>query len=98
MPARGPTIRGARFSEKKSCFFLKFIEPLTPLWVLQPSQIMHLVFKEVLVARAVFTKSVKVLGWQRGAPKTREQDFPKKNVLFFEIHRTSDTSMGSVSL
>ena len=22
----------------------------------------------------------------------------KKNVLFFEIHRTSDTSMGSVSL
>ena len=68
----------ARFSEKKRPSFLKFIEPLTPLWVLQPSQIMHLVFTEFLSARTVFTKSSKVLGRQPGAPKSRKHDFPKK--------------------
>ena len=84
--SQGPKNPGARVSEKKSCFFfLKFIEPLTPLWVLQPSQIMRLVFPEVLLARAVFTKSIKVLGRQPGAPKSREHDFPEKNVLFFNF-------------
>ena len=98
MAARGPKNPGARFSEKNAVF-LKFIGPVTALWVLQPSQIMHMVSTELLLARAVFTKSIKVLGWQAGAPKSREHDFPKKkNVLFFELHRTSDTSMGSVSL
>ena len=97
MTARVPKFPGARLSEKNADF-LKFIGPVTALWVLQPTQIMHMVSTEPLLARAVFTKSIKVLGWQRGTPKTREQDFPKKNVLFFEIHRTSDTSMGSLSL
>ena len=70
--------------KKKRPSFLKFIEPLTPLWVLQPSQIMHLVFAEFCLARAVFTKSIKVLGRQPGAPKSRKHDFPKKkNVLVF---------------
>ena len=93
-----PQFREHDFPKKKNPVFLKFIEPLTPLWVLQPSQIMHLVFMEVLVARAVFTKSIKLLGRQPGAPNSREHVFPGKNVLFFENYRTSDTSMGSVSL
>ena len=60
---------------------------------------MHMVSTEPLLARAVFAKSIKLLEWQPGAPKSREHDFPeKKNVLFFELHRTSDTSLGSVSL
>ena len=71
---------------------------MTPLWVLQPTQIMHMVSTEPILARAVFTKSIKLLGWQAGAPKSREHDFLKKKRPFFEFHRTSDTSMGSVSL
>ena len=59
---------------------------------------MHLVFTEPLLARAVFIKSIKVFGWQPGAPKIREHDFPKKNPDFFEIHRTSDNSVGSAAL
>ena len=69
MAARGPKIPGARFSEKKRPNFLKFIEPVTPLWVLYPSEIMHIGSKEVLIARAVFARSINVLGWQPGAPK-----------------------------
>ena len=63
---------------------------------------MHMVFTEFLLARAVIARSIKVLGWQPGAPKFREHNFPKKKKKkrpdFFEIHRTSDTSMGSVAL
>ena len=88
---------GARFSEKNPDF-LKFIGPVTFLWVLQSSQIVHLVSTESLLARAVFTRLNRVFGWQAGTPKPREHDFPKKTSYFFEIHRTSDTSMGSVSL
>ena len=68
--------------KKKTSFFLKFIGPVTPPWVLYPSEIMHLGSTELLSARAVFTRSIKVLGWQPGAPKSREHAFPKKkNVL-----------------
>ena len=63
---------------KKMLIFLKFIGPVTALWVLQPSQIMHMVSTEPLLARAVFTKSIKAFGWQAGAPKSREHDFQKK--------------------
>ena len=83
---------------KNVLIFLKFIEPLTPLWVLQPSQNMHMVSTGALLARAVFAKQIKVRGWQPGAPKSRGHDFPKKNVLFFEIHRTSDNSLRSAAL
>ena len=56
-------------------------------------------FTETLKARAVFATSIKVLGWQRGAPKSREHDFPKKkSCFFFEIHRTINTSIGSAAL
>ena len=71
---------------KKSPDFLKFIGPVTHLWVLQPSKIMHLGSTELLLAEAVFARSIKVLGWQPGAPKSREHAFPKKkNVLLSKI-------------
>ena len=74
-----PKFREHDFPKKKSCFFFfNFIGPVTALWVLQPSQIMHMVSTDPLLARAVFTKSIKVLGWQAGAPKSREHDFQKK--------------------
>ena len=57
-----------------------------------------MVSTDLQLDRAVFTKSIKVLGWQAGVPMSREHDFLKKKRTFFEIHRTSDTSMGSVSL
>ena len=78
-----PKTREHDFPKKKPLDFLKFIGPVTALWVLQPSQIMHMVSTEPLLARAVFTKSIKVIGWQAGAPKSREHDFPKKKSCFF---------------
>ena len=39
---------------------------------------MHMVFAELLLARAVFAKSIRVLGLQPGAPDTQEHDFPGK--------------------
>ena len=99
MATRSPENPGAGFSETKRPDFLNFIGAVTPLLVLYPSEIMHMGFTGTLLARAVFARSIKVHGLQPGVPKTREHDFPKKkNVLFFDIHRTSDTSMGSVSL
>ena len=83
MAARGPKIPVARFSGKKRPDFLKFIGPVTAPWVLYPSKIMHMGFTELLRARAVFARSIKVHGLQPGAPKSREYDFPKKNVIFF---------------
>ena len=98
MADRGPKISRARFSEKKPPDFLKFIGPVTPLCVLEPCEIMQRVFNKHLKARAVFARSIKVSGWKPGAPKSREHDFPKKIVGFFEIHRNSDTPMVSVAL
>ena len=77
MAARGPKIPGAR-SSGKNRVFLKFIGPVTTLWVLQSSQIVQMVSTETLLARAVFTRLIRVLGWQPGTPKLREHDFPKK--------------------
>ena len=67
---------------KKRPFSLKFIGPVTPLWVLYPSEIMHMGFTVLLLARAVFTRSKKVPGWQPGAPKFREHDLAKKILIF----------------
>ena len=72
-----PKTPGARFSEKKTSFF-KFIGIVTPLWALYPSEIMHMGSTGLLLARAVFARSIKVFKWQPGAPKPREHDFPKK--------------------
>ena len=57
-----------------------------------------MVFTKSLLARAVFIRSVKVLGWQPGAPKSPGARLSKKKRPTFEIHRTSDASMGSVAL
>ena len=81
MAARCPKIPGARFSEKKPPDFLKFIGPVTTLWVLYPSEIMRVGFSEPPLTRAKCTRSIIVLGWQPGAPKPREHDFPKKRPI-----------------
>ena len=88
---------GSTIFRKKRPFFLKFIGLMKPLWVLYPSEIMYMGSTERLLAREVFTKSIKVFGWQAGAPKSREHDFPKKMSFFLQFHRISDTSIGSVS-
>ena len=84
MAARFPKPREHDFP-KKTSFFLKFIGLVTPLWVLYPSEIMHLVFKEHLLAKALCTMSIQVLGWQPGAPKTREHGFPTKRRDFLKL-------------
>ena len=62
MAARGPKTPGARLSKKKKRpNFLKFIGPVTPLWVLYPSETMHMGFMEPLLARAKFAWSIKAL-------------------------------------
>ena len=77
MACRRPKFPGARISEK-NVLFLKFIGPVISLCVLYPSEIMHMGSTENLLARAVFARSNKMLGWQPGAPKSREHGFPKK--------------------
>ena len=44
-----------------------------------------MVFTEHLLAKAVCTMSIKVLGWQPGAPKTREHGFPTKRHDFLKL-------------
>ena len=85
MAARGPKIPGARFSEKKHPVFLNFIGPVAPPWVLYPSETMHIGSTERLLASAVFAMSIKVSGWQPGAPKSREHDFQKKKPDFLNF-------------
>ena len=64
---------------KKNVLFLNFIGPVTPPWVLYPPEIMHMGSMGLFLARAVFAKSIKVLGWQPGAPKSQSTIFRKKN-------------------
>ena len=55
--------------------------------------------KKPLLAKALFARSIKVFKWQPAPQYPWSTSFRKKNLLiFFEIHRTSDTSMGSVAL
>ena len=58
---------------------------------------MQMVSKNHVKARAVFARSLNVLGCQLGAAKSREQDFPKKTSRFFEVHWTNDTHMDTVA-
>ena len=84
--SQGPQKPGSKiFRKKPPVFFLKFFGPATPLWVLEPSVIMHLVSTELLLASAVFARSIIVLGCQPGAPQIREHDFLKKNPVFFKF-------------
>ena len=84
MAARGPKNPGARSSEKNPDF-LKFIGPLTTLWVLQSSQIVHLISTESLLARAVFTRLNRVLGWQPGTQNPGSTIFRKKRPSFLKF-------------
>ena len=59
---------------------------------------MHMGSTEPLLARSVFVRSIKALGWQSVAQKFGNTIFREKPPDFFEIHRTSDTSMASVAL
>ena len=79
MAARDPETPGASFSEKNVLIFLKFIEPVTPLWVLYPSEIMHVGFPQPPLARAVFTRSNKVPGWQPGPQNFGSTIYRKKS-------------------
>ena len=96
--SRGPQNSGSTIFRKKNSVFFNFIGPVTPPWVMYPSKIMHMGSTGRLLARTVFAKSIKVLGWQPGAPKIREHGFPEKMLIFFEIHRTRDSSVGSAAL
>ena len=80
-----PKSREHDFPKKKTSIFLNFIGPVRPPWVLYPSEIMHMDFTQLVRDRAVFAKSIKVLAWQPGAPKSRDHDFPKKKRPFFSI-------------
>ena len=62
MAARVPKPREHNFPKKTTSFFLNFIGPVTPPWVLYPSEIMHLGSTELLLTRSFFAKSIKVLG------------------------------------
>ena len=42
-----------------------------------------MVFTESLLARAVFTRSIKVLGWESGAPKIPGAQFSQKKCTGF---------------
>ena len=77
MAARAPKFREHDLP-KKNPDFLKFIGPVTTLRFLQSSQTVHMVSTKSLLDRAVFTKLIRMLGWQPGTPKPREQAFPKK--------------------
>ena len=44
-----------------------------------------MIFTELLIAKAVCTIAIKMLGWQSGAPKTREHGFPTKRRDFLKL-------------
>ena len=44
-----------------------------------------MVFTEHLLAKAMCTMSIQVLGWQPGAPKSQEPGFPTKGRDFLKL-------------
>ena len=81
MAARCLKTREHGFPTKRRDFF-KLIGPVTALWLLQPSEVKHMVFTEHLLAKAVCTMSINVLGWQPGASKPGSTVF-RQNVVIF---------------
>ena len=92
----GTWVPPRRRKKRPGC--LEFPGLVTTLWVLSLPETVYIVFTERLLLRKMFAMSKKVLGWQTGAAKMREQDFPKKRSWFFEFDRTSDTPMGTLAL
>ena len=70
-------------SPRKSPTFLKFLQPVAPLWVLYLSPNIHMVFRDCLIARANFAKSMEVLGWKTSAAKCGSTIFRKRGRDFF---------------
>ena len=62
-------------TKKKSYFFSKYIGPVTSIWTFSVPQTVHMVFTERLLARTMFARSIKVLGWQLG------QKIPRSSFL-----------------
>ena len=58
---------------------------------------MHMAFTVPLLVRAGIARSIIVLGWHTGHKIPRVRFSEKKPPDFFELHRTSVTSMGSVA-
>ena len=79
-----PKSREHCFPAKRRDFW-KLIGPVTARWVPYPTEFKHMVFTEHLLAKSVCTMSIKVLGWQPGAPKTREHCFPTKRRDFLKL-------------
>ena len=55
---------------------------------------MRMVSTESLLARAVFARSIKVLGWQSGAPEVPGARFSENNLLIFLKIIESMTPLG----
>ena len=77
-----PKPRKHDFPKKKRPIFLKFIELVTPLWVLSPSEIMRVGFSKPPLAWAVFVRSIEVFGWQPVAQNFGNTIF-RENLPFF---------------
>ena len=94
MATRGRKNPEARFYEKEVLiFFSNFFGPVTSIWVLSLPESAHLVLAKRFSTRAVFERSIRVLGWQLGTAKIHDYDFPKKTSWLFGNHRTSDNQM-----
>ena len=65
--------------------FSKFIGPVNSTWVMSLSENKHTVFAERLLAKQMFARSRKVMGWQLGTAKHRDHDFRKKHPGCFEF-------------
>ena len=57
---------------------MKFVVPVTPIWVLLLPETVHMFSKGRLLAKKVFARSMKVFGWQLGTANFRDHEFPKK--------------------
>ena len=62
--------------------FLKLIGPVTALWILYPTEFMHMVSTEPLLARTVFARSNKVLCYSLVPQKPGSTIF-RQNVVIF---------------
>ena len=68
MATKGRKKRAARFYEKEVRFFFSnFIGPVTSIWVLSLLETLHMDFTERILARPVFARSMKGIGWKLGA-------------------------------
>ena len=75
----------SRYLQGKGPSFLKFHQPVAPLWVLYLSQNVYMVFGDCLLARANFAESMKVLGWKTSAAKCGSTTFRERGRDFLSF-------------